>query len=352
MIARFQADFEEAARAPLPVDAASLMPLAEQVRAGAMSENDFDGQLSSYLDALPRDEYGQPVIGSQDLTFVRKASSVASGVQLLESLSEQRLALEATKGVKQAIVAERRGHLNRLLNYLGNDSRPAGLTQARAVRFVEESLNPWPVGKSRKQFALATCRSFADWMEVRGVIPPSNPFGRVGILLRAPDTKREERATWSPESLAHAPSDPGGEPHVGLGSPRCAYGCPASGAVQRALPGRERDHVDHQYEQDRSRRAHDSHPAPAQSTCVHAGGSKLGWLALTRIDCVRAGPESLHPDRQALADSAQANRIAKDARRLQLASHRNHLDDGGRVSRMAPAADCWPRGRLNDHGEA
>lgn len=56
MIVRFQPDFEEAARAPLRADAASLMPLAEQVRAGAMSENDFDGQLSSYLDALPRDE--------------------------------------------------------------------------------------------------------------------------------------------------------------------------------------------------------------------------------------------------------------------------------------------------------
>lgn len=118
VIARFQADFEQAARAPLPADAASLMPLAEQVRAGDMSENDFDGQLSSYLDALPRDEYGQPVIGSKDLMFVRKASSVASGVQLLESLSEQWLALEATKGIKQATVAERRGHLNKLLTYL------------------------------------------------------------------------------------------------------------------------------------------------------------------------------------------------------------------------------------------
>jgi len=201
VIARFRADFEEAARAPLPADASSLMPLAEQVRAGDLSENDFDGQLSSYLDALPRDEFGQPLIGTQDLMFVRKASSVASGVQLLESLTEQWLALEATKGVKQATVAERRGHLNRLLKYLGDDSRPADLTQARAVGFVEEALNPLPVGKARKQFMLATCRSFADWMEVRGLIPPSNPFGRVGILLRAPDTKREERTTWSPESL-------------------------------------------------------------------------------------------------------------------------------------------------------
>ncbi|WNH47241.1 tyrosine-type recombinase/integrase [Stenotrophomonas aracearum] len=201
VIARFQADFEEAARAPLPADAASLMPLAEQVRAGEMSENDFDGQLSSYLDALPRDEYGQPVIGSKDLTFVRKASAVASGVQLLESLSEQWLALEATKGIKQATVAERRGHLNKLLKYLGDDARPTDLTKARAVGFVEEALNPLPVGKSRKQFMLATCRGFADWLEVRGMIPTSDPFGKVGMLLRAADTSRDERSTWSPEDL-------------------------------------------------------------------------------------------------------------------------------------------------------
>ncbi len=106
-----------------------------------MSENDFDGQLSSYLDALPRDEYGQPVIGIKDLRFVRKASSVANGVQLLESLSEQWLALEATKGIKQATVAERRGHLNKLLTYLGDDARPTDLTKTRAVGFVEEALN-------------------------------------------------------------------------------------------------------------------------------------------------------------------------------------------------------------------
>lgn len=166
-----------------------------------MSENDFDGQLSSYLDALPRDEHGQPVIGSQDLRFVRKASSVASGVQLLESLSEQWLALEATKGIKQATVSERRGHLNKLLKYLGDDARPADLTKTRALGFVEEALNPLPLGKSRKQFMLATCRGFADWLEVRGVIAGANPFAKLGIILRAADTSRDDRSTWSPPDL-------------------------------------------------------------------------------------------------------------------------------------------------------
>jgi len=141
------------------------------------------------------------VIGSKDLTFVRKASAVAGGVHLLEPLSEQWLALEATKGIKQATVAERRGHLNKLLTYLGDDARPIDLTKARAVAFVEEALNPLPVGKSRKQFMLATCRGFADWLEVRGMIPTSDPFGKVGMLLRATDTSREERSTWSPEDL-------------------------------------------------------------------------------------------------------------------------------------------------------
>jgi hypothetical protein len=101
VIARFQADFEEATRAPSPSDAASLLPLAEQVRAGALSSVDFDGQLSVYLDALPRDDQGDPLVSTNDLQLLRKATTVASVVQLLESLSEQWLAHEATRRVSK-----------------------------------------------------------------------------------------------------------------------------------------------------------------------------------------------------------------------------------------------------------
>ncbi|WP_282248163.1 DUF6538 domain-containing protein [Stenotrophomonas sp. PS02300] len=201
VIARLQAQHEKAKATPAPTAAEAIALQAEGVRAGKVHPEDFEGEVEHFLSRAPRDADGEPVLTPSELRLIRRAKSLADGgVPLLDELAAQWLKLEATRGVKQATVAERRAHLQRLQDFAGADAVAGTLDRRCAVGFAEDVLNPLPLSLERKQFILATARRFCDWLEVKGLIP-SNAFDKVGLLLRADDTSREDRQIWTGSQL-------------------------------------------------------------------------------------------------------------------------------------------------------
>lgn len=203
VIARMQAEHEAASKESPATGAAALIELAEQTRAGLVRPLDFEAQADNYLAAHPVDEDGEPIIPASEVALIRRANAIASGsMELLDATAARWLELEATKGIKRATIAERRAHLDRLLTFAGVDAQVSNVTRSLAVGYVERVLNPLPLSLPRKQFMLATARRFADWLEVRELIPAGNPFDKVGMLLRAETSDRAGRAVWEPSHLS------------------------------------------------------------------------------------------------------------------------------------------------------
>jgi integrase len=191
VIAEFMAEIDRAGNIATGAD--TLIELAEQTAKakdrGAMLG--FDVTVDDFIEKHPR-------MAPEDVAKVRRANAIARGsaTDLLDRQLDAWLKSEASKGLMPATLTDKRRQLAHLLAYLGADACPSALTKAAAVDYVENVLNPMDVSKARKAVLLQSAGQFADWLELRGKLT-SNPFAKVGKLLRAEDKSRTKRRSFS-----------------------------------------------------------------------------------------------------------------------------------------------------------
>lgn len=203
VIAEFQGQIATAESLPPPPSgSAALVSLAREVEAGNESSEGFDASADIYLASQPVDEDGDPVLAPADLANVRRAYTIANGSSalLLENLADDWLVLLRSRNIKAQTVEERRSHLRRLISFVGADALPSALTDERAIRFVEQVLNPAGLVLERKRFILATCSNFCLWLKIKRLIK-TNPFADLGMLVRAEPKEIRKPTTWSPNQL-------------------------------------------------------------------------------------------------------------------------------------------------------
>jgi integrase len=190
VIAEFQSKIDKAGRAK---GADALLEMAEELATSGSEAGrlGFDVSVDDFIEKHPK-------MPPEDVAKVRRATSIAAGSasHLLDRQAEAWLKSEASKGLASATLKDKHVQIGHLLSYLGADADPSALTKAAAVEYVESVLNPMDVSKARKRLLLQAAGQFADWLELRGKLS-SNPFAKVGKLLRAEDKRRPQRRSFT-----------------------------------------------------------------------------------------------------------------------------------------------------------
>ncbi|HEY5970835.1 MAG TPA: DUF6538 domain-containing protein [Pseudoxanthomonas sp.] len=195
VVAEFMAEIDSAGRVATGVDA--LIELAERtVKSGdKRALVGFDVSVDDFIEKHPK-------MPPEEVAKVRRANAIAYGTaaDFLDRQAEAWLKSEASKGLVPATLKDKRVQIRHLLSYLGPDACQSALTKVAAVDYVENVLNPMDVSKARKRLLLQAAGQFADWLELRGKLA-SNPFDKVGKLLRAGDKRRVQKRSFTAEEV-------------------------------------------------------------------------------------------------------------------------------------------------------
>jgi len=207
VVAEFLAAIEEAGRGPLgQLD--TLTETARRYRDGrGVTEAEYDATLEAVLESYPRDAQGAPEVPPSDRAKIRKASSIASGLEslLLTSLVEKWHAVEDAKGFTHSTNVMRRRMLGRFLAWMGEDAEPSNITKAKAASYIADVVNAMDSTHTERLKAAGYPSSFVDWLVIHDYLD-ANPLTLAKRLMRKPSQDEtddgESNRKWTDSEMA------------------------------------------------------------------------------------------------------------------------------------------------------